>query len=160
MELDLLLFARDRSRERKMIYVTPRYASERVLETLAGKVSLERAHAPGLIVAGAIFFVLGGYGLVFSALYDMGLVPLIALSLVSLATGVGVLLGRRFGLWLTLLLFPLGLVEVVATLLYSVTLSGWYSNDAVLAFNASLILYAIGLIISLLLVVDKRSQLK
>jgi hypothetical protein len=113
-----------------------------------------------LLVGSAIFFALGAYGLVFSALYDAGLIPLIALSVLFLITGVGVLLGRRFGLWLTLLLFPLGIVEAIATLLYSVTLSGWYSTNAVAAFNASLILYAVGLIISLLLVIDKRSQLK
>jgi hypothetical protein len=143
-----------------MIYVTLRYASDRELKTLAGKAGLERTHATGLLVASAIFFVLGAYGLVFSALYDTGLIPLIALSVVSLATGLGVLLGRRFGLWLTLLLFPLGLVEAIATLLYSVTLSGWYSNNSITAFNASLILYAAGLVISLLLVIDKRAQLK
>jgi hypothetical protein len=143
-----------------MIYVTLRYASDRELKALVVKAGLERTHATGLIVASAIFFVLGVYGLVFSALYDMGLIPLIALSVVSLATGIGVLLGRRFGLWLTLLLFPLGIVEAIATLFYSVTLSGWYSNDVVAAFNASLVLYAVGLSISLLLVIDKRSQLK
>jgi hypothetical protein len=143
-----------------MIYVTLSYASERELKGLAGKVSLERTHATGLLVASAIFFVLGAYGLVFSALYDMGLIPLIALSVVSLATGIGVLLGRRFGFWLTLLLFPLGIVEAIATLSYSVTLAGWYSNDMVAAFNISLVLYAVGLVISLLLVIDKRSQLK
>ena len=143
-----------------MIYVTLRYASDRELKALAGKAGLERTHATGLIVASAIFFVLGVYGLVFSALYDMGLIPLIALSVVSLATGIGVLLGRRFGLWLTLLLFPLGIVEAIATLFYSVTLSGWYSSNVVAAFNASLILYAAGLSISLLLVIDKRGQLK
>jgi hypothetical protein len=143
-----------------MIYVTLCYASDRELKPLAGKAGLERTHATGLLVASAIFFVLGAYGLVFSALYDMGLIPLIALSVVSLATGIGVLLGRRFGLWLTLLLFPLGIVEAVATLSYSVTLAGWYSNDVVAAFNVSLVLYAVGLIISLLLVIDKRSQLK
>jgi hypothetical protein len=143
-----------------MIYVTLRYASDRELKTLAGKAGLERAHATGLLVGSAIFFALGAYGLVFSALYDAGLIPLIALSVLFLITGVGVLLGRRFGLWLTLLLFPLGIVEAIATLLYSVTLSGWYSTNAVATFNASLILYAVGLIISLLLVIDKRSQLK
>ena len=143
-----------------MIYVTLRYASDRELKALAVKAGLERTQATGLIVASAIFFVLGVYGLVFSALYDMGLIPLIALSVVSLATGIGVLLGRRFGLWLTLLLFPLGIVEAIATLFYSVTLSGWYSNNVVAAFNASLVLYAAGLSISLLLVIDKRSQLK
>ena len=143
-----------------MIYVTLCYASDRELKALAGKVGLERTHATGLIVASAIFFMLGVYGLVFSALYDMGLIPLIALSVVSLATGIGVLFGRRFGLWLTLLLFPLGIVEAIATLFYSVTLSGWYSNNVVAAFNASLVLYAAGLSISLLLVIDKRSQLK
>ena len=127
---------------------------------MAGKAGLERAHAPGLLVGSAIFFVLGAYGLVFSALYDTGLIPLIVLSVLFLITGVGVLLGRRFGLWLTLLLFPLGIVEIIATLLYSVTLSGWYSTNTVAAFNASLISYAVGLIISLLLVLDKRSQLK
>jgi hypothetical protein len=143
-----------------MIYVSLCYASERELKGLAGKVGLERTHATGLLVASAIFFVLGAYGLVFSALYDVGLIPLIALSVVSLATGIGVLLGRRFGLWLTLLLFPLGTVEAIATLSYSVTLAGWYSNDMVTAFNISLVLYAVGLVISLLLVIDKRSQLK
>jgi hypothetical protein len=143
-----------------MIYVSLCYASDRELKALAGKASLERTHATGLLVASAILFVLGAYGLVFSALYDTGLIPLIALSVVSLATGLGVLLGRRFGLWLTLLLFPLGIVEAIATLLYSVTLSGWYPNNPVTAFNSSLILYAIGLVISLLLVIDKRGQLK
>ncbi len=143
-----------------MIYVTPRYASDRELEALAGKAGLERTHATGLLVASAIFLVLGLYGLAFSALYDVGLIPLIALSVVSLATGVGVLLGRRFAFWLMLLLFPLGIVEAIATLFYSVTLSGWYSNNVVAAFNASLVLYAVGLIVSLLLVIDKRSQLK
>lgn len=140
--------------------MTPRYASDRELKTMAGKAGLERTHATGLVVASAIFFLLGAYGLVFSALYDTGLIPLIALSVISLVTGVGVLLGRRFGLWLALLLFPLGIVEAIATLLYSVTLSGWYANDIVAAFDASLILYVVGLIISLLLVIDKRSQLK
>jgi len=140
--------------------VTLCYASDHELKALAGKAGLERTHATGLLVASAILFVLGAYGLVFSALYDTGLIPLIALSVVSLATGLGVLLGRRFGLWLTLLLFPLGVVEAIATLLYSVTLSGWYPNNMVTAFNASLILYAVGLVISLLLVIDKRGQLK
>lgn len=143
-----------------MIYVTLRYASDRELKTLAGKAGLERTHATGLLVASAIFFVLGAYGLVFSALYNPGLIPLIALSVVSLVTGIGVFLSRRFGFWLTLLLFPLGIVEAIATLLYSVTLSGWYTNNLIAAFNASLILYAVGLVIALLLVVDKRSQLK
>jgi hypothetical protein len=143
-----------------MIYVTPRYASDRELEALAGKAGLERTHATGLLIASAIFLVLGLYGLAFSALYDMGLIPLIALSVVLLATGFGVLLGRRFAFWLTLLLFPLGIVEAIATLFYSVTLSGWYSNNVVATFNASLVLYAVGLIVSLLLVIDKRSQLQ
>ncbi|HXZ97901.1 MAG TPA: hypothetical protein VED24_00885, partial [Candidatus Acidoferrum sp.] len=76
--------------------MTLRYASDRELKAMAGKAGLERTHATGLLVASAIFFVLGAYGLVFSALYDTGLIPLIALSVVSLATGLGVLLGRRF----------------------------------------------------------------
>jgi len=127
---------------------------------MAGKANIERTHATGLVVASAIFILLGVYGLVFSALYDLGLIPLIVLSLVSIATGLGVFLGRRFALWLSLLLFPLAIVETFSTLFYSVTLSGWYSSDIVTVFNASLILYAIGLVISLLLVIDKRSQLK
>ena len=127
---------------------------------MAGKGSIERTHATGLLVASAIFILLGAYGLVFSALYDMGLVPLIVLSLVSIVTGLGVFLGRRFALWLSLLLFPLAIVETFSTLFYSVTLSGWYSSDMVTVFNASLILYAVGLVVSLLLVIDKRSQLK
>jgi hypothetical protein len=65
-----------------------------------------------------------------------------------------------YTLWLALLLFPLGLVEALATLFYSVTVSGWYSSYWVAAFNVSLIAYVVGLVISLLLVVDKRSQLK
>ncbi|MCJ7456402.1 hypothetical protein MUP07_06620 [Candidatus Bathyarchaeota archaeon] len=127
---------------------------------MAGKANIERTHATGLVVASAIFILLGVYGLVFSALYDLGLIPLIVLSLVSIVTGLGVFLGRRFALWLSLLLFPLAIVETFSTLFYSVTLSGWYSSDIVTVFNASLILYAIGLVISLLLVIDKRSQLK
>ena len=127
---------------------------------MAGKANIERTHATGLVVASAIFILLGVYGLVFSALYDLGLIPLIVLSLVSIVTGLGVFLGRRFALWLSLLLFPLAIVETFSTLFYSVTLSGWYSSDIVTVFNASLILYAVGLVISLLLVVDKRGQLK
>lgn len=127
---------------------------------MAGKINLERAHATGLLVASAIFIVLGAYGLVFSALYDLGLIPLIALSLASIVTGLGLLFGRRFALWLSLLIFPLGIVEAVATLSYSVRMSGWYPSDIVAVFNASLVLYAVGLLVSLVLVIDKRSQLK
>jgi nitrogen fixation/metabolism regulation signal transduction histidine kinase len=140
--------------------MTLRYACDRELRAMAGKANIERTHATGLVVASAIFILLGVYGLVFSALYDLGLIPLIVLSLVSIVTGLGVFLGRRFALWLSLLLFPLAIVETFSTLFYSVTLSGWYSSDIVTVFNASLILYAIGLVISLLLVIDKRSQLK
>jgi len=127
---------------------------------LAEKASSERTQATGLLVASAIFIALGAYGLVFSALYDLGLIPLIALSLASIAAGLGAYFARRFALWLALLLFPLGLVEALSTLSYSVTVSGWYTNNAVVAFNASLILYILGLVVSLLLVVDKRSRLK
>lgn len=136
------------------------YACDRELRAMAGKANIERTHATGLVVASAIFILLGVYGLVFSALYDLGLIPLIVLSLVSIVTGLGVFLGRRFALWLSLLLFPLAIVETFSTLFYSVTLSGWYSSDIVTVFNASLILYATGLVISLLLVIDKRGQLK
>lgn len=136
------------------------YACDRELRAMAGKANIERTHATGLVIASAIFILLGVYGLVFSALYDLGLIPLIVLSLVSIVTGLGVFLGRRFALWLSLLLFPLAIVETFSTLFYSVTLSGGYSSDIVTVFNASLILYAIGLVISLLLVIDKRSQLK
>jgi hypothetical protein len=122
--------------------------------------SLERTHATGLLVASAIFIALGAYGLAFSALYDVTLIPLIVLSLVSVAAGVGALFSRPFTLWLALLLFPLGVVEALATLFYSITVSGWYSSYWVAAFNASLIVYIAGLVISLLLVVDKRSELK
>jgi nitrogen fixation/metabolism regulation signal transduction histidine kinase len=135
--------------------MTLRYACDRELRAMAGKANIERTHATGLVVASAIFILLGVYGLVFSALYDLGLIPLIVLSLVSIVTGLGVFLGRRFALWLSLLLFPLAIVETFSTLFYSVTLSGWYSSDIVTVFNASLILYAIGLVI-----IDKRSQLK
>jgi len=127
---------------------------------LAGRINLERAHATGLLVASAIFIVLGAYGLVFSALYDLGLIPLMALSLASIVTGLGLLFGRRFALWLSLLIFPLGIVEAVTTLSYSVRMSGWYPSDIIAVFNASVVLYAVGLVVSLVLVIDKRGQLK
>jgi len=130
------------------------------LKALAGRINLERSHATGLLVASAMFIVLGAYGLVFSALYDLGLIPLIALSLASIVTGLGLLFGRRFALWLSLLIFPLGIVEAVATLSYSVRMSGWYPSDIVAVFNASLVLYAVGLVVSIVLVIDKRGQLK
>lgn len=142
--------------------MTTREPSDRELEALAGKMKFERTHAVGLLVASGIFIALGVYGLVFSALYDPGLVPLVALSLVSIAAGLGALFGRRFALWLALLLFPVGIVEALATLQYSVIISGWYSsvNYSTTVFNVSLIMYMVGLILSLLLVVDKRSELK
>ena len=143
-----------------MIYVTLRYASDRELRALAGRSNLGRTHATGLVVASAIFILLGGYGLAFSALYEQPLVPLIVLSFASVATGLGLLFERRFALWLSLLIFPLGIVQALATLLYSVEMSGWDPSDTVAAFNASLILYIVGLVVSLVLVIDKRSQLK
>jgi len=122
--------------------------------------NLDRTRATGLVVASAIFIVLGVYGLVFSALYSPTPIPLIVLSLVSIVAGAGALFSRRFALWLAMLLFPLGVVEAAATLWYSVTVFGWYPNNLVTAFNASLMLYVAGLVLSLLLVMDKRSQLK
>ncbi len=130
------------------------------LNTLAEKRGLERTRATALLVASVIFIILGVYGLVFSAIYDLTLLPLMALSLASIATGLGILFEQRFGLWLALVLFPLGMVLVSSALYYSVTVFGWYPNDAVTAFNVSLVFYAIGLVVSLLLVVDRRSLLK
>lgn len=130
------------------------------MKALAGRSNLGRTHATGLLVASAIFILLGGYGLAFSALYEQPLVPLIVLSFASVATGLGLLLERRFALWLSLLIFPLGIVQALATLSYSVEMSGWYPSDTVAAFNTSIILYAVGLVVSLILVIDKRSQLK
>ena len=127
---------------------------------LAGKATIERTHAPGLLVASAIFLVLGAYGLVFSFLYDLTLIPLILLSVGAILAGVGVLLGRRFGLWISLLLFPLAMVMAISTLFYSMTVSGWLTSDIVTVFQTSLILYGVGLVVSLLLVIDRRSQLK
>ena len=98
--------------------------------------------------------------MVFSFLYDLTLIPLVALSVVAILAGVGVLLGRRFGLWISLLLFPLAMVMVISTLFYSMTVSGWLTSDIVTVFQASLILYVVGLVVSLLLVIDRRSQLK
>ncbi|GEM_PF-3228213 len=147
-------------RIRKTLYMTLRYASDRELRRLAVEGSIERTHATGLLVASAIFILLGVYGLAFSAIYDVGLIPLLILSLASVVTGLGVFLGRRFALWLSLLLFPLAIVETLSTLFYSVTMSGWYSSDMVTLFNASLIMYVIGLVVALLLVIDKRSELK
>ena len=96
----------------------------------------------------------------FSFLYDLTLMPLIALSIVAILAGVGVLLGRRFGLWISLLLFPLAMVMAISTLFYSMTVSGWLTSDIVTVFQTSLILYVVGLVVSLLLVIDRRSQLK
>jgi hypothetical protein len=130
------------------------------LKALAGRSNLGRTHVTGLLVASAIFILLGGYGLAFSALYEQPLVPLIVLSFASVATGLGLLLERRFALWLSFLIFPLGIVQALATLSYSVEMSGWYPSYTVAAFNASLILYSVGSVVSLILVIDKRSQLK
>jgi len=85
---------------------------------------------------------------------------LMVLSVIFIVTGVAAFFGRRFALWLALLLFPVGAAEALSALSYSVTVSGWYSNNAVALFNTSLILYVAGLVISLVLIIDKRSQLK
>lgn len=127
---------------------------------MVGKTTLERTRVQGLLVASAIFLVLGAYGLVFSFLSDLTLIPLVALSVAAILAGVALLLGRRFGLWVSLLLWPPAMAMAVATLFYSTTVSGWLPSNSTAIFQASLILYVVGLLVSLLLVIDRRSQLK
>jgi hypothetical protein len=66
----------------------------------------------------------------------------------------------RWAFWLGLFTFPLFFAEFGYALASSVDFVGWYPNIPTTAFHASVIVYMIFLVFSLILLIDKRNTLK
>lgn len=130
-------------------------------KTLSGKKPSEGDIRPtGIVVATAIFLLEGIYNVAFPALFDPSLIPLIGIGAVCFVTSAGLFLKRKFAFYLALLLFPIMLTQGALTLYTNVNSVGWRPDYATATFNASLIAYMLGLLLALLLVLDKRAILR
>ncbi len=108
-----------------------------------------------------IFYALGGmYMLTFWGILDRAAYHLLALGAISMIIAVALYSLSRWAYWLGLFMFPLLLAEFVYALTFSVNIVGWNPNLPNALFQASMIIYIIFLVLSLVLLIDKRNVLK
>jgi hypothetical protein len=128
---------------------------------LSGKKPSEGDIRPvGIIVATAIFLFEGIYNMAFPALFDPSLIPLVAIGALCFITAASLFLKRKIAFYLALLLFPIMLTQGALALYTNVNSVGWRPDYATATFNASLVAYMLGLLLALLLVLDKRATLR
>lgn len=114
----------------------------------------------GLRVAAILYMVLGIYAFVFPLLYDVSLLFLYIVGGLSILCGIGAMLLKKWGLWVSVALFPVMLTLSIVTLYYSVISLGFYPDWERALFNISLVIYLVLSVLGFLLVVDKRRDLK
>ena len=108
-----------------------------------------------------VFYAVGGvYMLAFWGAFSLSDLPLAIFGVVSIITAVSLYTLSRWGFWLGLFTFPLFLTEFVYSLVGSVGFVGLYPNIPTGVLHASMIIYLIFLVFSLILLIDKRSTLK
>lgn len=116
--------------------------------------------SPAIKFATALFLLAGAYNLLFPALVDRTLWPLLLLGAGYLATAAAAFTRKRIALWLALLILPLSLTESIGALINSVNSAQSSLNPATVVFNVSLVSYALALVFGTLLIVDRRNELK
>ena len=114
----------------------------------------------GLRIAAVFYIILGIYALAFPVMYDLSLYPMYIIGVLSILCGAGVLLLKKWGLWISAVLFPVMLMLSMVTLYYSASVGGFYPDWERALFNVSLILYLVLAALGFLLVADKRRELK
>lgn len=114
----------------------------------------------GLRVAAILYMVLGIYALVFPLLYDPSILFLYIVGGLSIICGIGTMLLKKWGLWISVALFPVMLMLSIVTFYYSISSLGFYPDWERALFNTSLVIYMILSVLGFLLVVDKRRDLK
>ena len=108
-----------------------------------------------------IFYAVGGmYMLAFWGLFDRTTYHLTVLGALSIIIAVALYLLSRWAYWLGLFTFPLLLADFVYALVSSVNIVGWYPDIANAVFHASMVVYLVFLVLSVILLVDKRNTLK
>jgi hypothetical protein len=114
----------------------------------------------GLRVAAVLYFMLGIYLLAFPILYDTSIFALYIVGGLSILCGAGIMLLKKWTLWISVVLFPVMLALSVVSLYYSVSVSGFYPDWERTLFHISLIVYLLLTVLAFLLVVDKRRDFK
>jgi hypothetical protein len=108
-----------------------------------------------------VFYAAGGaYMLAFWGVFDRLSYHLVLLGILSIIIAVALYLMTRWAFWLGLFTFPVFFVLFLFALLASVNFVGWDPNIATAAFHASIIVYLVFLVFSLVLLIDKRNTLK
>ena len=69
----------------------------------------------GLRIAAVFYIILGVYALVFPVLYDPSLYALYIVGGLSILCGAGVILLKKWALWITAILFPIMLTCLLYT---------------------------------------------
>lgn len=108
-----------------------------------------------------VFYVVGGvYMLAFWTLFDRTAYYLTVLGVFSIFIAVALYFLSKWAFWLGLFTFPLLFVDFVYALLSSVNVVGWYPDVPNAVFHASIVVYLVFLVFSLILLIDKRNTLK
>jgi hypothetical protein len=108
-----------------------------------------------------VFYAVGGvYMLTFWGVFDRTAYHLTVLGILSIVVAVTLYLLSRWAFLLGLLTFPLFFVEFLFALNASINLVGWNPNLPVAVLNASIVIYLVLLVFSLILLIDKRNTLK
>ncbi len=112
----------------------------------------------GILFPATFYLLVGLYMMIFPILYDVSLFALLLLSVICMVTGVGLLLLKRWSLWLGLALSPYIVVAAWVALSYSRNFVGFFPNIKTGAFHISLILWIVLTPISIILLMDKRKK--
>ena len=114
----------------------------------------------GIWVPLVFYWVGGAYMLAFCGTLASSAYHLVVLGGLSIVIAIALFLLSRWAYWLGLFTFPLMFAEFAFALLNSVNVVGWYPDYVNGAFQASMIAYLVFLVLSVLLLVDKRNTLK
>ncbi len=98
--------------------------------------------------------------LAFWSIFDRFAFHLAVLGALSLMIAIALFSLSRWAFWVGLATFPIFFVEFVYALIASVNFVGWNPDILTALFNASLVVYLMFLVFSLLLLIDKRNTLR
>ena len=105
-----------------------------------------------------LYFLIGIFMIIYPILYDKSLYWIILLSIFSIISSIGLLLLKRWGLWLAIIISPFIIVTLLAALGLSTNLVGFAPNILTEIFHLSFILFAIFFLLSILSLIDSRKK--
>jgi len=114
----------------------------------------------GLLVPGLYFIILSVISIIIYVSQEVYSPVLLAIIVLSAASGVGVLIRNKAGLYIAVLSTPIILTAFVSSAVYSMNMLGSKADSSLTAYQFALIIMAILWLVMCLIVVDSRDKLK